>query len=83
MGFCLYGLVSWAMKSNIFLSGKKRCFHKTCRIFSAMPMFVICADPSVTVAILLSKLQIRALADSFDYDPDQEFELLVSTAVSD
>ena len=63
--------------------GQKRCFHKTSRIFSAMSMFVICADPSVTVAILLSKLQIRALADSFDYDPDQEFELLVSTAVSD
>jgi len=68
----------------IFLS-QKRCFHKTYRIFSAMSMFFICADPSVTVAILLSKLQIRALADSFsfDHDPDQEFELLVSTAVSD
>ena len=48
-----------------------------------MSMFVICADPGMTVAILLSKLQIRAPADNFDHDPDQEFELLVSTAVSD
>lgn len=63
--------------------GQKRCFHKTCRIFFAMSMFIICADPNVIVAILLSKLQIRALADSFDHDSDQKFELLVSTAVSD
>ena len=71
------------MKSNILLSGKKGVFTKPVGFFSAMSMFIICADPNVIVAILLSKLQIRALADSFDHDSDQKFELLVSTAVSD
>ena len=71
------------MKLNTLLPGKKVFSQNASDFFCAMSMFVLCADPGVTVAILLSKLQIRALADSFDHDSDQKFELLVSTAVSD